>query len=55
MFKPNNVALMVAALLGATTAYAATKSAPTEKVVGFKPVYQNTDGKDAVTGELQHR
>ncbi|HHQ4526079.1 hypothetical protein ACET5Y_12665 [Aeromonas veronii] len=53
MFKPNNVALMVAVMLGATTAYAATKSAPTEKVVGFKPVYQNTDGKDAVTGELQ--
>ncbi|WP_429219856.1 hypothetical protein [Aeromonas veronii] len=53
MFKPNNVALMVAALLGATTAYAATKSAPTEMVVGFKPVYTNKDGTGAVSGELK--
>lgn len=52
MFKPNNLALIITSLLGATTAYAVTLSAPTEPVVGFKPSYQNTDGTGSVTGEV---
>ncbi|WP_429140478.1 hypothetical protein [Aeromonas veronii] len=53
MFKPHNLALMIAVLLGvASAAYAATTSSPTTKVVGFKPIYKNTDGTGAVSGKL---
>lgn len=53
MFKHNKVAVMIAAVLGASTAYAATVSGPTPAVVGFKPVYKNVTGAGAVTGKLE--
>ncbi|WP_209296831.1 hypothetical protein [Aeromonas jandaei] len=49
--KKNVIALMVASMMGATAAYA-LESSPTAPVVGFKPVYQNTTGTGAITGDL---
>ncbi|MGL6608200.1 hypothetical protein, partial [Aeromonas hydrophila] len=52
MFKKHVIALLIASSVGATAAYA-LESAPTPLVVGFKPVYENTTGKGAVSGSLK--
>ncbi|MFM5523748.1 hypothetical protein [Aeromonas jandaei] len=48
MLKPNKGALIIAILLGTTTAYAATISPKTPPVVGFKPVYKLAPGKKLI-------
>lgn len=53
MMKKSVIAFAVSSLMGLSAAYAAVVSAPTELVVGFKPVYQNTTGAGAVTGDLK--
>ncbi|MGR1225467.1 hypothetical protein ACUVMQ_21240 [Aeromonas veronii] len=53
MFKIKSLVLTLASVTGATTVYATTLSAPTEPVVGFKAVYQNTTGAGSVTGDLK--
>ncbi|MGL6608314.1 hypothetical protein, partial [Aeromonas hydrophila] len=53
MFKKKTLVLVLASVMGATTAYAATLSAPTELVVGFKPEYRNTTGAGSVSGDLK--
>ena len=53
MLKKKNLALFVAAALSVTTVYAATQSSNvSEIVVGFKPIWANTTGKNAVHGSL---
>ncbi|MFQ1931677.1 hypothetical protein ACK34T_19445 [Aeromonas veronii] len=53
MFKKKSLTLFIAAAMSATTAYAATMSEPTAPVVGFKPVFENSNGAGSVTGELK--
>lgn len=48
MLKPNKGALIIAILLGTTTAYAAKISPETPPVVGFKPVYKLAPGKKPI-------
>ncbi|UXB09956.1 hypothetical protein GP476_00110 (plasmid) [Aeromonas dhakensis] len=53
MFKKKSLVLVLASVMGATAAYADTRSAPTLPVWGHSPVYQNTTGTGAVTGDLK--
>lgn len=53
LFKKNSLTLLIAAAMSATTAYAATLSEATPPVVGFKPVFENTTGSGAISGELK--
>ncbi|MFQ1931676.1 hypothetical protein ACK34T_19440 [Aeromonas veronii] len=51
--RKTNICMLVAAIIGSAVASAATESAKTPAVVGFKPLYANETGKGAFSGKLE--